>query len=73
MLSAIAYRSMYENGLAEVDEGIFSISLAFEDVSYQSAREEAQNGVLQLLSQLYSCVGSDADLQVSLLNVPLPA
>lgn len=73
MLSAIAYRSMYENGLAEVDEGIFSISLAFTDVSYQSAREEAQNGVLQLLSQLYSCVGSDADLQVSLLNVPLPA
>lgn len=72
VLGAIAYRAMFENGLAEIDEGVFSISLAFTDISYQSAREEAQSGVLSLLSQLYSCIGPDADLQVNLLNIPLP-
>ena len=36
---AIGYDLMYENGIAQVEEGLFSQTLSFDDISYQSALE----------------------------------
>lgn len=36
---------MYPDGIAQVEEGLFSQTMAFEDISYQSAREESQRAI----------------------------
>ena len=40
--SAIGYNAMYRDGICEVEEGLFSQTVSFSDISYQSAREENQ-------------------------------
>ena len=36
----IGYDAMYKDGIAQVEEGLFSQTIEFSDVSYQSARKE---------------------------------
>ena len=43
--SAIGYDLLYRDGIAQVEEGLFSQTVAFEDISYQSAREENQRAI----------------------------
>ena len=43
--SAIGYDLLYRDGIAQVEEGLFSQTLAFDDISYQSAREENQRAI----------------------------
>ena len=40
----IGYERMFKNGLCEVEEGLYSETLAFSDISYQSARERSAKG-----------------------------
>ena len=49
---AVGFDLMYENGIAQVEEGLFSQTLAFDDISYQSAREEAQQAIFSGWCQL---------------------
>ena len=49
---AVGFDLMYENGIAQVEEGLYSQTLAFDDISYQSAREEAQQAIFSGWCQL---------------------
>lgn len=68
---ALGWRLLFENGLAEVVEGLYSETLAFEDISYQSAREDDQRGVLAALGELYNYLSPEMTLQYTLVNRPL--
>jgi hypothetical protein len=74
----IGYEKMFKDGLCEVEYdskrgyGIYSETLAFDDISYQSAREEAQTGIFSIMSQFYNYFGSNALLQMSVVKTKLP-
>lgn len=69
--AALGWNAMYENGLCEVVDGLYSETLAFDDISYQSAREEDQRGVLAALGELYNYLSPEMTLQYTLVNRPL--
>ncbi len=64
---------MYADGIAQVEEGLFSQTIEFGDISYQSAREENQRAVFAAMSELYDYFGSDTCVQLTIANTPIPA
>lgn len=72
VLSAIGYDAMYADGTAQVEEGLFSQTIEFGDISYQSAREENQQSVFAAMSELYDYFGSETSVQLTIINTPIP-
>ena len=72
-LDYIGYDAMYKNGIAQVEEGLFSQTVEFSDISYQSARRDAQENIFSVLSSLYNYFSADASVQLSIANTPIPA
>lgn len=71
--AAIGFDLMYENGIAQVEEGLFSQTLSFDDISYQSAREENQQAIFSGWCQLFDYFGAESCVQLSIVNRPIPA
>lgn len=69
--SAIAYERMYRDGICEVEPGIFSQTLAFPDISYQSAREDRQRAIFDVLFEMLNYFNEDTHLQYNVLNLPI--
>lgn len=70
---AIGYDLMYESGIAQVEEGLFSQTIAFDDISYQSAREESQQAIFSGWCQLFDYFGAESCVQLTVVNRPIPA
>lgn len=70
--SYIGYDAMYKDGIAQVEEGLFSQTIEFSDVSYQSARKETQENIFSVLSGLYNYFGADTSVQLTIANTPIP-
>ena len=70
----VGFERIFEDGTMQVtdldDRALFSQTLAFDDLSYQTAREEDQRRMLVLLSELLRSVGDDVMLQFNLVNYP---
>ena len=71
--AAIGFDLMYENGIAQVEEGLFSQTLSFDDISYQSAREENQQAIFSGWCQLFDYFGAETCVQLSIVNRPIPS
>ncbi len=69
-VDAIGYTRLFENGIAEVEEGFYSETLSFEDITYQSAREETQYSIMGALSDIYNYLPPDVTAQISVINTP---
>ncbi len=67
----IGYNRMYQDGICEVEEGLFSSSLAFDDTSYHSVRDEQQKAMFSSMTRLYDQFGADTLIQMSVINTPL--
>lgn len=72
-VSWLGYNAMYIDGICEVEEGLFSETIAFEDTSYQSTRDDIQKGIFASLCRLYDQFGADNLVQMSVINTPIPA
>ena len=72
-LDYIGYDALYRNGIAQVEEGLFSQTVEFSDISYQSARRDAQENIFSVLSSLYNYFNADTSVQLSIANTPIPA
>ena len=70
--SYIGYNAMYKDGIAQVEKGLFSQTIEFSDISYQSARKESQENIFSVLSSLYNYFGADSSFQLTISNVPIP-
>ncbi len=68
---AIGFDRMFRNGLCEVEEGLFSETVAFEDVSYQSAREEDQESMFRVMAGLLDYFSADTMIQYTITNTPI--
>ena len=71
--NAVGFDSLWADGICEVDPGVFSQTLEFSDISYQSARREAKESVFSAWCQLFDSIGEDVALQLSVVNTPIPA
>lgn len=69
----VGYDAMYKDGICQVDEGVFSQTLEFSDISYQSARLDARESVISTMSTLYNYFPAGTHIQLSVCNVPIPA
>ena len=67
----IGYNKMYQDGICEVEEGLFSSSIAFDDTSYHSVRDEQQKAMFSALTRLYDQFGANTLVQMSIVNTPL--
>ena len=70
--SAVGYDLMYEDGTAQVEEGLFSQTVSFDDISYQSAREESQKAIFSGWCQLFDYFGAESCVQLTVANRPIP-
>lgn len=70
-VSWLGYNAMYIDGICEVEEGLFSETIAFEDTSYQSTRDDIQKGIFASLCRLYDQFGADNLVQMSVINTPI--
>lgn len=71
VVNYIGYNKMYQDGICEVEEGMFSSSIAFDDTSYHSVRDEQQKAMFSAITRLYDQFGADALVQMSVINTPL--
>lgn len=71
VVNYIGYNRMYQDGICEVEEGLFSSSIAFEDTSYHSVRDEQQKAMFSAMTRLYDQFGADTLVQMSVINTPL--
>jgi hypothetical protein len=71
--NAVGFDSLWADGICEVERGIFSQTVEFSDISYQSARKEAKESVFSAWCQLFDSIGEDVALQLSVVNTPIPA
>lgn len=68
---AIGYSLMFENGICEVEEGFYSETLSFDDITYQSARESDQKDILATMCDVLNYFSPDMSIQFSIVNIPL--
>ena len=71
--SAVGFDLMYKDGICQVEEGLFSQTIAFDDISYQSAREESQQAIFSGWCQLFDYFGAETCVQLTVTNTPIPA
>ena len=69
--SFIGFYRLYEDGISEGEEGMFSSCICFEDTSYHSVREDAQKAVFTSICRLYDQFGADTLVQFNIINTPL--
>ena len=69
---AIGFDLMYEDGICQVEDGLFSQTIAFDDISYQSAREENKKAVFSGWCQLFDYFGAESCVQLTVVNTPIP-
>lgn len=71
VVNYIGYNRMYQDGICEVEEGLFSSSISFSDTSYHSVRDEQQKSMFSALTRLYDQFGANTLVQMSVINTPL--
>ena len=71
VVGAIGYDLMFRNGICEVEPGLFSETIAFEDISYQNCRDEDQITILKIVSDMLNYFGQEMSAQFSVINTPL--
>ena len=53
--------------------GVFSQTVEFSDISYQSARKEARETAFTVMSSLFNYFPADSHVQLQVVNAPIPA
>lgn len=73
MAGFVGYDAMYRDGIAQVMPGVFSQTVEFSDISYQSARKEARETAFTVMSSLFNYFPADSRVQLQVVNAPIPA
>ena len=73
MAAYVGYDAMYRDGIAQVMPGVFSQTVEFSDISYQSARKEARETAFTVMSSLFNYFPADSHVQLQVVNAPIPA
>lgn len=66
--NAIGYDFMYENGICDLGNGKYSITVGFDDINYQSASKDDQLKIFQKYCEVLEYYSTDTEVQVSVIN-----
>lgn len=64
----LQYEAMYESGICEVEQGVYSLTMAFSDVNFQLARTEEQKNIFTRYSEFLNYFDPTIHLQISLVT-----
>lgn len=70
--NAIGFDLMFENGICEVEQGMFSQTLSFSDIGYQSDTEDGQEEKANTYCKVFDGMSPNTCLQLNLINTPIP-
>lgn len=65
------FRMMFENGIAESTEGVFSRTVEFGDISYEHERRDIKDDIFVKFSALHGSFRAGQCYQINLINLPL--
>lgn len=65
---SICYRSMLEDGICEIEEGLWSKSVKFADINYQIAKREDQESVFTQYCEFINYFDPSIHVQITVLN-----
>lgn len=65
----IRYNAMYENGICEISEGIYSVSVEFSDISYQIASQDEQERIFAKYCDLLNYFLPTMCFQITARNI----
>lgn len=68
---SVAFEKMYEDGICMIRPGLWSRTVSFEDVGYQTARPEDQKRVFNRYCELLNYLNESIHLQLNLINNPI--
>ncbi len=68
---AIGFEKLFEDGVMEIRPGLYSRTVSFEDVGYQTARGEAQKQIFNRYCELLNYLNEGIHLQLNLVNNPI--
>lgn len=66
--NVMGYDLMYENGICDLGDGRYSITIGFDDINYQSANKEEQMRIFQNYCKVLEYYNTDTEIQVSIIN-----
>ena len=69
----LGFDLMFEDGTCEVEPGLFSQTIAFDDISYQSASYESQEEYFKAYASIFAGCGDETMLQVNVINTRINA
>ena len=64
----LQWQAMYENGICEIEPGLYSMTLRFSDVNYQIAHREEQANIFTRYCELLNYCDPDMHLQINLIT-----
>lgn len=65
---AIAFECIFDDGIALVEEGVYSQTLYVPDVNFRAARPSEQDGIWQAMCNFYNSFPADVAVQLLVLN-----
>lgn len=64
----IQYNRMFENGICEVTEGLYSKTIQFADINYQSVRDEDKEDVFAKYCEMINYIDPLTPMQINVIN-----
>lgn len=67
----VGFELMLEDGLCMMEEGMFSETYEFSDVSYKSSDDVARSKTLDIYAKIFDALSPNTGLQLNVVNVPI--
>lgn len=67
-LDLIRYERMFEDGLCEIEAGLYSRSFKFSDINYQTARQDEQTDMFTRYCEALNYCDPTMNLQINIVN-----
>lgn len=64
----LAFDTIFENGICQVKKGVFSKTIAFDDMNYQISRQEDKIKIFENYCDFLNYFDSTIDVQLTLIN-----
>lgn len=64
----IAYEAMYDDGLCELEAGLYSRTIKFSDINYQSARKEEQEATFVQYCEILNSIEPPLHWQIDIVD-----
>lgn len=66
--NTVQYKKMFENGVCEVTDGLYSKTLQFADINYQTVRDEDKTEVFSKYCEMLNYIDPLTPIQINVIN-----